>query len=276
MADVLGGVAAKGLPLKHVCHLRDMRPWMASPHLRDHCRRFIYKALLAGSQTTCIAVSEAVRTYTCESLGWATEKIRVILNGIDTEEFFPAARPERPEVVVGGAGRFIHEKGFEFLIQAVGRLYRQGVPVRLRIAGEGSSRPAYEQLASELNFADRLELVERVTDMPSFYRNLDVFVMPSLEAEGLPRGILEAMASGVATVATATAGAPEVIRDGVNGLLVPAADASSLALAIERLARDPDLRKRLGHEGRNRIVKDFTLDRVYNQVVDQYMKVLHD
>ena len=214
--------------------------------------------------------------YTCKHLALPREHMPVIYNGIDLNHF-PLA-PRRPtsskEIIIGTAGRFDPEKGHRVLIRAAAELQAKGYAFRLRIAGSGSLEPEYLHLASELGIADRLELPGRVEDIAEFYRGLDIFVMPSLFAEGLPLALLGAMATELPVVSTTgTAGATEVIRNGVDGLLVPAGSAGALTAAIEGLLHDSALRRSMGEKARVRVREAFTVQAMTHKVARVYREL---
>jgi glycosyltransferase involved in cell wall biosynthesis len=109
--------------------------------------------------------------------------------------------------------------------------------------------------------------------LADLYRRASVFVMPSFyETFGI--SVIEAMAFGLPVVATRTGGLPEVVDDGVTGILVPAGDAEALADALIRLLRDPDLRRRMGQAGQERVRAEFTIDRVVSQTLAVYESVI--
>jgi glycosyltransferase involved in cell wall biosynthesis len=121
-----------------------------------------------------------------------------------------------------------------------------------------------------LGISGLVQFLGPVQDMASFYRSLDVFVLPSVSTEGLPLVVLEAMASRVPVVATRLAGAPEVIESGVNGLLVPPGDVGVLAEALMGLAGDAKLRLKFAELGVAHVREKFTVERVAEQVAAVY------
>jgi glycosyltransferase involved in cell wall biosynthesis len=188
----------------------------------------------------------------------------------------PVAVPQQAAAERGGAlvtfvGRIRQDKGVFDLIEAVNEV-RDTIPtVRLECAGDGDIEGALRHVAvrgirANVHFPGwlaprrREELLARTT----------VFVLPS-HAEGLPMSLLEAMAAGCPVIATAVGGIPDVVTDGVNGLLVPPGDRDALALALHRLLVDRSLAARLGREARETVRRRFTpehamerLDQVYS------------
>ena len=143
------------------------------------------------------------------------------------------------------------------------RRFPPALDYRLEIIGDGDQRPALTVgsralgLAPKITFAgwcDRAAIAER-------YRQADLFVFPSRD-EGMPNVVLEAMASGLPIVATAIAGNEELVREGVNGHLVPPDDAAALAAALARLIEQPDTRRAMGRASREIVEREYTWARV--------------
>lgn len=185
-------------------------------------------------------------------------KVTVVRAGIDPAHLGPRGRAqsERPSGVLEllFIGRITPEKGLAVLLEALRLLKDRGVPCRLTLVGEGP-RTTYVRQAERLGVADRTSFPGAVSqdDISGLYHRSDVFVMSSF-AEGLPVVLMEALACEVAVVAPWISGIPELIEHEVTGLLVPPARADLLADAIERLARDEDLRTRLAAAGRQRVL----------------------
>lgn len=278
-ADVIGASAASRTGTCHLVHVHDTRPWLASNRWRHRLRKQWTRRRLRRSQARLLACSEAVKAYTCRWLGIPDDHVTVVYYGTDvrrfdaqtaTREFSNRGTP----IVVGTAGRFDWEKGHEQLLQAAALLTARGVQLRVRIAGDGKLRSRYEEVIRELGLEDRVELVGAVRDMPRFYQDLDVFVLPSLAAEGLPLTILESLALATPIVATRVAGAPEVIRDGIDGILVAPGNVDQLAAAIGRLAAEPALREAVGTSARQRILARHTLSHMVDGVARAYGRLL--
>jgi glycosyltransferase involved in cell wall biosynthesis len=161
-------------------------------------------------------------------------------------------------------------KGIEYLIDALALLKQQGCPVYCRVAGSGESRASLRERCLKRGVTEQVEWLGHVEDMQSFYRSIDCFVLPSVSDEGLPLGILEAMASGLPIVATEIAGVSEAVRDGIDGLLVPPRDPSALASALMCLLNDAEDRLRMGRAGRGRVEGQFSKTRFANDILTQY------
>jgi len=278
-AELIGALAVAPLPIRHISHVHDTPGWIASRRLKHRVRRALTRLLLRRARTSCIACSEATRQYVCTHLGWPPDAVRTVRNGIDLERF-SAKRPspaEEPDdglpFVIGTVARLTRGKGIEHLLQTAGLLAAEGVRFELRIAGDGPSAAEYRQFAVDLGIAPRVHFLGFVQDTPEFYRRLDVFVLVS-EREGLPLTVLEAMAMGLPVVATPVMGTAEVIRDGVDGFLVPPKDVEGLRVALTRLAQCPKLRLTVGKNARERIQAAFGLERVAREIVESYAHTL--
>jgi glycosyltransferase involved in cell wall biosynthesis len=129
--------------------------------------------------------------------------------------------------------------------------------LRLLIVGEGPDRHKIEALVRQLGLSSVVTLAGQQEDMPSVYRTIDIFALPSLN-EGLPMTLLEAMAASRPIIATRVGAVPKVIADGITGLLVDPADESSLANAMSQLLSDPDLCRRLGQRAREHVERHYT------------------
>ncbi len=228
-----------------------------------------------------VCVSEDLERE-CLRLGVARERCRLVRNGVDTATF--ERREPREAVrrrlgvpptrtVVGAAGRLSAEKGFDLLLDAVAGLIERGHDIEVRIAGDGDGLARLRERAARPPLAGRAAILGYRSDIIGFYHDLDVFVVSSLR-EGLPNALLEALALEVPAVATRVAGVPALVEDGVNGLLVEPGSAATLAAAIERLARDPALARRLGAAGRATVEASFGFDTRMASMISIYRRLL--
>lgn len=269
-ASIICAVALANIRAHHVCHVHDRRDWLSSPRLKARARRVLYRLALAGDRTSFIAVAVAVKEHVCRHLRIPASRVHVVLNGIDTELFKPAPLEPHDSCVVGTAGRFTPEKGHGVLLRAAAELKRRGCPVSFRFAGSGSLEPAYRKQIQAEGLAGSVHMDGPVLDMPSFYRRIDLFALPSLDIEGLPIALLEAMASGRPVVSSDIGGVGELVRNGEDGVLVPAGDAIALADAIGQLVSDKALRTRFADSGLQRVTSAFTVRHMVDGVVAVY------
>jgi len=195
-------------------------------------------------------------------------EIKVVPNGVDTRKFHPPKfrGPDVP-VRILFLGRLSPQKGVEYLLRAVANLPADiRGSVHLVIVGDGPERRRLEQLAARLSVDNVTEFrgwADR-EEVPQLYRAADIYALPSLY-EGMPNTLLEAMASGLAVVATDVAGSEELVRSGDNGLLVPPRDPAALTAALEQLISSPELRRNLGRAAREFVAQSHDWERITQQ-----------
>jgi glycosyltransferase involved in cell wall biosynthesis len=217
------------------------------------------------------------------SLGWPSERVNVIPNPIAPEVLAEALRQgadtaaAQPNPLVLYTGRLAAVKGISPFLEAI-RLVRAGVDsVRFVLAGPWQMREEPEKLGLCRGKADNGAGITWLghlawQDLIEQYRRAALFVMPSYyETFGI--SCLEAMAFGLPVVASKAGGLPEVVEDGVTGVLVPSGDAHALAEAIRDLLQNPERRRRMGQAGRDRVLAQFTADEVVRKTLRVYNRV---
>lgn len=230
-----GGLAARLTGIRRLVHTEHDAWHLASPR---RCR--LERAALAVLRPCLVADAGTV----AEALTHAIPSSRPLLipNGIDTERFSPGDRVAARRALglpvdiplVGTAGRIEAVKGQDLLVAAMAGLPAE---IGLAIAGDGSCRRALEAQAQALGLAGRVHFLGHVEDLPTFYRALDLFCLPS-RAEGLPLAILEAQACGIPVVATAVGAVNEVAAPDASRL-VPPEDKAALARALAAMLDCP-------------------------------------
>lgn len=194
----------------------------------------------------------------------------LVRHGVDVGRFEATPLPDGDEWVVLGVGRLVEKKGFDVLVDALGRV---DDPWRLRLVGDGPERSRLEDAASDLGVRDRVELLGRRThaELPALYAAADVVAVPSVvdrngDRDGLPNVVLEAMASARPVVASDVAAIGTAVCDGVNGLLVPPRDPAALARSLTALHDDRGLARRLGRAARADAESRFDLHRCADEL----------
>jgi glycosyltransferase involved in cell wall biosynthesis len=250
-AALVAGIArAHATPLVISLHGSDVFLAERLAPLRPLARRAL---ALSGAVTAC---SSDLRRRAVR-LGAREDRARTVPYGVDAEAFAPRehdvearARLGVPEgaLLVLALGRLVEKKGFAHLIDAAAAL---GGRIHVAIAGDGDLRAELEARARSAGAPVRFTGTLDRDEIARALGAADVVAVPSVvdrggNVDGLPNVVLEALAAGRPVVASRVAGIPDVIEDGVNGLLVPQADAASLAAALRRLADEPATRARLG------------------------------
>jgi glycosyltransferase involved in cell wall biosynthesis len=190
-------------------------------------------------------------------------KFHVVRLGVDLRTFEPAAPSSRSgslELVC--VGRLVPAKGHAILLRAFADLRRQGHDLRLRLIGHGAGRCEIEDFVAREKLNDCV-ILEGALNHEATRQKLmgaDIFVLASF-AEGVPVALMEAMAMEIPCVSTFVAGIPELIRDGIDGLLVPPSSASALSAALERLIGNAELRRRLGVSARRQVDQFYNLEK---------------
>lgn len=259
----LGATASLGLPIHNVGTRHQLHPialsWLKAPFLR----RF----------AAMIAVSDAVRVGLAAS-GWPADRLVTVPNGVSLSGL--EVRPAEARLAlglapegghhVGAMGRLCPTKGLDVLVHAAAVLQARWRDLTLIFVGDDPTGGAYEQQLADLASAlgVRARFCGYHADAARFMRAFDVLAVPS-RAEPFGLVTAEALARGVPVVATRAGGSGEIIRDGVDGLLVPPADPQALAAALERLLADPALHARCAAAGPQRVASAFSIER---QVVD--------
>ena len=266
----------------HFCHNATTITWLAArlagcsfsftAHAKDIYQErhnpgnFLARKIEAASfVTTC---TSANHVHLEQKLG-SVPSLHTVYHGLDTHLFAPANRSQRDTPKLIAVGRHVEKKGFDLLITALRILRKRGVSLECRIIGE--SGPVSEALASQIAAAGLHHLIKLDPPFPharlrACYAEADIFVLPCRiddtgDRDGIPNVLAEAMATGLAVISTDVSGIPELVRDGVNGLLVAPDDAHALADAMERLATDFALRARLGDAAIATISEIFDADR---------------
>jgi glycosyltransferase involved in cell wall biosynthesis len=251
------------------------RPWSASAHAKDIWTTPAWekRGKLAACDwlVTCTEAGASHLAALAPAEDPGAGKVTLLRHGLDLARF-PAPTTSRPRrdgadpqdpVVVLSVGRAVEKKGFDDLLAALA-LLPPDLAWRFVHIGGGPLRPALESQAAALGIASRIEWrgAEAQGEVLAALRRADVFALASRTArdgdrDGLPNVLMEAASQELATAATRAGAIEELIRDGETGLLVPPGNSPALAAAIARLARDPELRARLGAAGRQRLVREF-------------------
>jgi len=263
-----------GLPYSFTAHAKDI--YQAELNPGDLLERKMHGARFVA---TCTCANAAVlrerHPRPCE--------VHAIYHGLDTDWFAPSSQPRPagagtpPQILA--VGRFVEKKGFDQLIEACALLKRAGVSFGCRIVGEsGSASEDIRRRIERHGLADRVALQGAITqdELRTLYAQARVFALPCQvmddgDRDGFPNVLAESMAMGVPVVSTCISGIPEMIDDGVHGLLVEPRDPQGLAEALRRVLEDDALHERLARDGRARICDRFDSRRTTVQLRDLFL-----
>lgn len=234
--------------------------------------------LLNHKTSRFIAVSQAIKRQLIEQENIPPEKIDVIYNGLEIEDFtdyrsidklsLPSDRP-----IVGMIGRLIEEKGADLFLECASRINRVKPNAEFWIAGHGPQRPLLEHKAQALGIANNTKFFGFHKDIAQFLDETDVVVVPS-RTEGLSIVTLEAMARAKPVVAFQVGALPELIIPGQTGILIPAFDTNLMAQAVIRILNDTAYASYLGLNGYTRVIEEFTVQRMIQATESVYLKAL--
>jgi glycosyltransferase involved in cell wall biosynthesis len=229
-----------------------------SVHAKDARKISSNELGIRAKRAACVVACNSDVASTIQETG---ARVHLMPHGVDLDQFKTSPPPAGRVFQILAVGRLVEKKGFHFLIEAVSRLK---FPFQLRIIGEGPEQERLAQMISIYRLGQRVTLCGPKThdQLPQEYARAHVVAVPSIvdnagDRDGLPNVVLEAMASGRALVASNAGAIATAVRDNETGLLLPAGDPQSLALALTRLAQDLSLRERLAIAAREHVEEHY-------------------
>jgi len=244
----------------------------------------LLERILARTTDALVAVSPQVRDDLVR-LGVApADKFVVVRLGIELEERVGGNGDARERTrrllgipddrfVVGWMGRMTAVKRTDDVLLALKGLHERGVPAALCLVGDGPDRDQLEERAHELGIARDCFSLGYQDAVADWYAAFDAMILPSAN-EGTPVSVIESLAAGRPVVATDVGGVSDVVRDGVDGFLVEAADVDALADRLQELAADPERRRTMGAAGRERVLHRYAVARLVDDVDRLYRALL--
>ncbi|MEN6521634.1 MAG: glycosyltransferase family 4 protein [Armatimonadota bacterium] len=287
---LLGMISAwmAGAPVR-IYHIRGL-PFMTATGLKR-------KILIATENISCslahqvLCVSHSIRDVAVNEGICSADKIKALRsgsgNGVDAAQRFNPASwgTNRSDirlqygipvdaVVIGFVGRIVRDKGIVELIEAWQSIVDQYPKVYLMLIGPFEPQdPVPSETIQLIKNGNRIVLTGGQEDSAPFYTAMDICVLPTYR-EGFPNVPMEAAAMGLPVVATQIPGCIDAVQDGVTGTLVPPRDSQSLARAIKAYLDDPDLRRKHGQAGRERVLRDFRPEDIWEAVYQEYIRLL--
>ncbi len=281
-ARLLGGVAARlaGVPLV----VETFHGTLFVGYYRPAISRLLVwvERGLAGLMDAVVAVSDAVAADLQHRRIAPPEKIRVIPLGLELDRFLEATGDGAVRgslglpadvPLVGTVGRLVPIKGLRYFVEAAAAIAGRIPGAQFVIVGDGPERAALLKQVERAGLIGQVHFLGWRKDVERIYSDLDVVMLTSLN-EGTPVSLIEAMAAGRAVIATRVGGVPDVVQDGVTGVLVPPRDPQALAAATLRLLGDTDARTRLGEDARRAVVARYPAERLAQDMDDFYRTLL--
>lgn len=231
----------------------------------------------------CLANCEFFRQRAIE-LGWSAEQISVHFSGLDVSKFDFRPRPLEPctPIQIATTGRLVEKKGIEYAIRAVAQQVHQFPDLTYYILGDGPLRQPLERLIDELGVESQIKLLgwQTESEIIQILETCHLFIAPSVTAadgnQDAPINVLkEAMAMGLPVISTYHGGIPELVEDGISGLLVPERDADALANKLGDLLTHPDRWPEMGRAGRTFVEQHYDLTRLNDRLVTRYKWLLN-
>jgi colanic acid/amylovoran biosynthesis glycosyltransferase len=258
-----------------VFHGYDMTKYI-SKHGRD-----VYKKLFQEGDLF-LPISENWKKELI-SLGCSESKIMVHRMGVDTNRYkYIGRQPSgNNDTRILSIARFVEKKGIRYGLEAVGRIVKEHPEVEYWIIGDGDLRQEVESVIDKLNMKDKVKLLgwKSQEEIIHYLMNSDILLVPSVtskdgDQEGLPVVLMEAMALGITVVSTYHSGIPELVQDGVSGFLAPERNVEILAEKLRQCLDHRELLPKINDEARNRIEKYYDIDKLNDQLVSSYRKLM--
>ena len=257
----------------HITHLLTGLPYTVTAHAKDiyrHTVDWTLAATMAETATAVVTVCDANLRYLAHRLDGTGANLVRVYNGLGPQDP-PPAEARIPGLVLG-VGRLVEKKGFDRLIDAMAELPAE---TRCLLIGDGEERVALERLASERSVADRVIFTGSLPQdqVAAWMRRAGVLVAPCRvgadgNSDALPTVLIEALAAGLPVVSTPVAGIPEIVTDGVEGLIVdPDNDPNALAAAISRLLTDTGTWTKMAAAGPVKQQRLFNRDRTIDELL---------
>jgi len=243
--------------------------------------RWLDRAAEAFASTTLVC-SATVEEFAHTGLRYPAHKLEVVPNAIDLDRFRGLPDQEGARRSLGlpqdcpiliCLASITEEKGQTYLLEAMQAVHAELPEARLLLVGRDRGKADLRALVNEKGLDESVAFLGTREDVPLLLTASDVSVLPSLR-EGLPLSLLESAAAGLPAVATSVGGIPEVVEDGVGGILVPPRDPAALAGALLTLLRDSERRRAMGGAARERVQLNFDIRVITERIQDLYISML--
>lgn len=202
------------------------------------------------------------------------QKIEVIYNGVDTDQFRPADNLEAKFLFqIVCVSRLTKRKGINYLLEAFGILLKNHPDISLNIVGEGDAKKELMEQAGNSGISEKVNFAGLIKhdSLPEVYQSADIFALPSLN-EGMSNTMLEALASGLPIAATNTGGTRELVNEGINGFIIKMKNSEDIALKLEKLITNPELRKKMSAASRKK-AEEMSWEKAAGKYFESYKEI---
>lgn len=281
-SDVLGTIAARilGIPSVSTIHVLDKSAEKKSKVIRLKLRWFV----LGKFCSRIIAVSEKTRTHHLKTGALDPKKIITVYNGIDLSRFKDTNESQITKTkqalhlplnrrIIITVAVLREPKGIQYMINALPKILEQIPDIHYLVVGDGEYGTSLKDLSTALSIQDHITFAGHRTDIPNLLACSDLFVLPTL-GDALPTVLIEALAAGKPVVASDVGGVPEIIENGVNGVLVPPGDPSRLAVACLQLLKNKEQSNQMILAGRRTVWQRFDVDAQIKQLSNIYEELV--
>jgi glycosyltransferase involved in cell wall biosynthesis len=275
-SNLFGAIAAKIKTVPIVWHERCLERGRFDS---DNIFSFLPDRIICNSGAVKNRFTKGAKTDT---------KIRTIINGVDLREFNPELNGsiirkefniDEDEPIIGTIGRIDPEKGYECFLESARIILQDFKNVRFLVVGGAFNNHSLEESLYEMSVEKGIDKKTIFTgfrrDIPQLLASMDVVVLPS-EIDACSRVLFESMAMRKPLVATNAGGTPEIVQDGITGLLVKPGDSSGMARCIKKLLDDKYLAEQYGNAGRKRVETMFTIERNIRETENVYLELLNE
>ncbi|MGC8976844.1 MAG: glycosyltransferase family 4 protein [Candidatus Ratteibacteria bacterium] len=230
-----------------------------------------------GKGDIVIVVSKALKEYAVKKLRVPEDKIRIVYNGIDINDFLIEREfKNKNEWKIGMVGRFSILKGHFYFVEAIENLIKEGIKnIKGLIYGAGSKnfKMKLKNLIKKKNLDSFIEIIEK-KNSKEIMKEIDILVVPSIEPEGFGRVVVEGMVSGIPVIATNIGGVCEIIEDSKTGFLVEPKNSKKISEKIKEIINDKNLYKKISREGQKFGIENFSVEKMVKETLKVYEEVL--
>jgi len=230
--------------------------------------------LLASKFDKTVAVSSDIKESLTRDCGFQTKHLQTIRNGIVVPEV-RARSGAKGGFVIGSAGRLVPVKDYPFMVEVAKEVNAKTDKIRFELAGEGPMLGDIQNLINRYGLDAYFMLRGFIHDINTFYQELDVYLNTSLH-EGMPLSVLEAMAHGVPPIVPRVGGLEEIVTDGVDGYLVDARHPRDFVERCLSLYKNEALRRNMGRAAREKMVGQFSVERMVDAYMDMYIRTIEN